>query len=50
MPDTDQTSAENEANAEEITRTDATEDGARGNTQSERDPSPKQEAPPPMPN
>lgn len=50
MADTDKTNAETKASADEIKRMDATERGARGNTQSEPDSSPPQEAPPPLPN
>ncbi len=50
MPDTDKTSAENQANAEEIERIDATEESARGNVHSEADEPVEQGSPPPMPN
>lgn len=50
MPDTSKTSAENQANAEEIERLDATEESARGNVHSETDKPVDQGSPPPMPN
>ena len=50
MPDTSKTSAENEANAEEIKRIDATEEAARGNVHSETEDPVEQGSPPPLPN
>ena len=50
MTDTSKTSAENEANAEEIKRVDATEESARGNVHSEVDEPVAQDCPPPLPN
>lgn len=49
MPDNDETTAENQANAEEIERDDATEERARGNVYSESDQPVDQDAPPPLP-
>ena len=50
MSDTSKTNAESKANAEEIERTDATEESPRGNVHSEAEPSTDQDAPPPLPN